>query len=586
VAQTLNLGPTPTIDVFTPTTGAAPGAKITVTGANLNRDTLGRTWTTSATPPYLIVFAGANGPVPGAGLRFISSTTLQVTVPEGAVTGQLRLVKGSYSRATRRAFPVLPRPTLSGPAGQGTVGALVTLRGTDLNRNADGRTSSGAPSYRIQFSTASGFIDATFTVQSSTLISARVPSGAVTGPVRLISGVYKRQATGTFTVLPTLPRLTSVEPAFVARGATVTVRGTNLDHNGDGTLWSGAPQYRIQFQTTDGFSESASTFVNSGQLSAVVPVNAVPGFIRLTDGSHGSAINYSVAIPPRLTGFTPASGAAGAQVTIAGSFLDRDSSGLPWSGQPPYLIQFAGASGFVNAPFSVTSANSITAIVPVGAVTGVVRLVQPGFIQTTPVLFTVINPPPTPTTFRLQNFSQLLILNVRFNGVTAPRPPTLAVPGEQIDFPSANGQAAFINDLEVDLGTTDGVNEEVWFTTRFAGINIPVGQITTRIIGRITVPQMLTNGQVQSTFSGSFFDDNGAFHLAAFVFRSNGTWTFFVDNVQQATGVISEISWPNFSPRVLFGLGNGLNAEIFKPFGSFLLRNGPPSFPVIQYTRQ
>jgi serine protease len=89
------------------------------------------------------------------------------------------------------------------------------------------------------------------------------------------------------------------------------------------------------------------------------------------------------AVPPVITGFTPASGSAGTSVTISGYNFARAS-----------MVRFNGAS----ASFSILSATSISATVPVGATSGPISVTNPGGTATSATNFTVPTISVTPTT--------------------------------------------------------------------------------------------------------------------------------------------------------------------------------------------
>ncbi len=116
---------------------------------------------------------------------------------------------------------------------------------------------------------------------------------------------------------------------------------------------------------------------------------------------------------------------------------------------------------------------------------------------------------------------------------------------------------------------------------------IAAGAITTQTFAALTIGQLLTMGAAARDWSGLFFDNNGVPHSARFRITSAGGWTFFVDNVTTGSGALTLLSWPPRSPTVSFRINNTVPpTTISFPFGSFLLQNGPPSFPIIQYVRQ
>ena len=86
-------------------------------------------------------------------------------------------------------------------------------------------------------------------------------------------------------------------------------------------------------------------------------------------------VSFTVIPVPTLTGFSPASGPAGASVTITGSGLAGASA-----------VKFNGAS----ASYMVDSATQITAVVPDDATTGPISITTPGGTTTSASRFAAI----------------------------------------------------------------------------------------------------------------------------------------------------------------------------------------------------
>jgi hypothetical protein len=181
------------------------------------------------------------------------------------------------------------------------------------------------------------------------------------------------------------------------------------------------------------------------------------------------------------------------------------------------------------------------------------------------------------------NNTQYNIVSLTLNGSEQFTPGSGVLSGSTVNLAATAGSKTLVAGLGFVL--PDG-SRDIWFTfTR--SINVTSGQTTTQTFSRITVGQLLTMGAASTTWNGTFFDDNGAPRAARFVFSSNGSWQFFVDGVANGSGTLTEVSWPNSSPTVTFRINSTLPAiTISHPFGSFLFRNGPPSFPIIQYVKQ
>jgi len=235
-------------------------------------------------------------------------------------------------------------------------------------------------------------------------------------------------------------------------------------------------------------------------------------------------------------------------------------------------------------PVTVISATQIKATVPAGAVTAPISLRQ-GLtnITTSATNFTVTAPQPVNGTLRVTNNTQYDVVSLKINGQEKiPSGTSLGVglTGTISLTPGTYNLVAGIGFIGSN-GTRD-----VWFNIPRTA-TITSAQTTTTTFVPMTIAQLLTLGAASTDWQGDFFDNNGGFHLARLRFFSNGTWQLFKDNALLSTGSITLVSWPAHSSTVQFRTSatQPIIAISF-PFGSFLFQNGPPSFPIIQYTRQ
>jgi subtilase family serine protease len=227
--------------------------------------------------------------------------------------------------------PPPPAPTVTSfsPAS-GAASTAVDVQGTNFT-GATGVTFNGTP-------------DTTFTVNSSTDISAHVPSGATTGPIQVTTPNGTGTSTSSFTVTGgggggSAPTVTSFSPTSGPVGTSVTITGTSF---------TGATS--VQFSGT---AAATYTVNSSTQITATVPTGATTGPISVTNGSgtgtSSSSFTVTTAPLPKITGFSPGYGRTGAGVTIMGS-------------------EFTGATsvtlGGVSASFTVQSSSRISATVP------------------------------------------------------------------------------------------------------------------------------------------------------------------------------------------------------------------------------
>lgn len=325
----------PVINSFSPAKGA-PGTVVTVNGS---RFVVGAT---------TVKFNGQSA----AAVTVSSTTQLTATVPAGATSGPITATTTGGTATSTTDFLVAPTIASFTPT-QGIVGTAVTITGT----NFGGATS-------VTF----GNVAATeFTVSSLTQIVAKVPTGALTGKISVITPAGTAQSAGTFTVGPWI---STFSPAAAPVGASVIVRGGNFANItgvkiGNATLAAGT------------YTVNSST-----QITATVPTTATNGPITVINaiGTAISANNFSVL--PAITSFTPTIAKTGAVVTLTGN-------------------NFLGVTGVkfnnVVATFTVQSATAIRTYVPVNAVTGKISVVTAAGTSLSTTNFIVDNTAPTTT---------------------------------------------------------------------------------------------------------------------------------------------------------------------------------------------
>jgi YD repeat-containing protein len=210
-------------------------------------------------------------------------------------------------------------------------------------------------------------------VWTSTSITAPVPSGVPTGNVAATVTVGgQTSAAVNFTVTPA-PSISSLAPSSGAIASSVTIAGTNFNTQGTGSgvKFNGTPATSITSWTTS-------------SITAVVPAGATTGSVVVTAAggvSSPAGPTFTVTSAPSITSLTPNTGAVGASVTIAGSNFNAQGAGS--------AVTFGGAS----ATIAGWTSNSITAVVPSGAVSGNVVVTAAGGVASNGVNFTVIVAP-------------------------------------------------------------------------------------------------------------------------------------------------------------------------------------------------
>ncbi|MGA2658443.1 MAG: immunoglobulin domain-containing protein [Verrucomicrobiota bacterium] len=348
---------------------------------------------TGSTLNNLVPVAG-NDNIPGTNTSSVSFTATAGTIYQIAVdgfqadTGEESAppppASGAITLNWRLSADLIPQIASFSPPS-GSVQSAVVIAGVNF-LGVSG----------VTFNNAS----AAFTADSDLQITATVPSGATTGPIRVIkpSGTAMSQ---TSFVVGTGPGNDNFANAQVIAGNAGTIIGQNIgaskepgepDHAGDpgGSsvwyVWNAPSTGTWRFDTTGssfdtllavytGASVGALSLVVSnddsgGALTSEVQFNALPGTsYRIAVDGYGGAVGNIVlnwaftGNLPAITGFQPASGGPGANVTIAGKNLAGATA-----------IQFGG----VAAPaFTLNTSTQIVATVPDGAITGPIGVKTP-----------------------------------------------------------------------------------------------------------------------------------------------------------------------------------------------------------------
>jgi uncharacterized repeat protein (TIGR03803 family) len=200
-------------------------------------------------------------------------------------------------------------------------------------------------------------VAAKFHVYSDTYMTAIVPAGALTGPVRVTASSGTLTSDRTFLVRP---QIKSFSPTGGVVGTSVTITG-------------------VSFTQTKGVAvggKSTTFTVNSDtELTANVPVGAKTG-LPITVATAGGTTSYGTfSVVPQPLSFTPTSGPVGTSVTITGNSFTAATE-----------VTFGGVAA---TTFQVVKDTQVTALVPTGAVTGPIAITTAGGTGTTTTNFTV-----------------------------------------------------------------------------------------------------------------------------------------------------------------------------------------------------
>src|SRR5207249_3403570 len=296
----------PVIRSFSPTTGPM-GTVVTISGTGFSGAT--RVSINDDPPTAFII---------------VSGNLIQATVLGGTTSGKVKVTTPQYGAitttnftATSTAPPVISYfSPLSGP-----VGAYINLYGANF-------TGTTAVSYN-------GTPVASFEGISDTMLETIVPAGATSGPIKVTNTAGSVTSSTNFTVNNALPLITSFSPTSATIGRTVAIAGAGF---------TGATGVDFHGTAATSFWSISDTLLN-----AIVPPGATSGPISVTNTAGTATSSGSFTVKPGIISFSPASGSAGASVTIIGtSFIGVTA------------VIFNGAP----ATFTVVSSTQISAVVP------------------------------------------------------------------------------------------------------------------------------------------------------------------------------------------------------------------------------
>jgi RHS repeat-associated protein len=223
---------------------------------------------------------------------------------------------------------------------------------------------------------------------SDTLITAKVPSTAISGVVGVTVGGVTSSSTIDFNVPP--PQITNVSPNRGTAGAQITVTGSGFHSTqGGGALYySNSQQFSIVSWSPTQIVANVQSFGSTGGLRVYQNGGFSNSDVMFTFGS------------PFITGVSPASGPVGTQVQINGSGFGA--------------TQGSSSVGFRSIAASIISWSDtqIIATVPTGAGSGTLTVSVASVTSNTNINFTV----PTPKITSLSPTSGVIGTTVTING--------------------------------------------------------------------------------------------------------------------------------------------------------------------------
>ncbi|WP_285571921.1 IPT/TIG domain-containing protein [Geothrix limicola] len=346
-----------------------------------------------------IYFGDCNGMMQ-ASFKVLSPTALDVTLPGRLVTGKVCLftphnIWGCYTTAdvfTADSIAAQGVPVIDSfsPMSSDRNWTLITVKGSHFT---------GATKVEIG---GSGPGDFFYVIDDNTL-QIQTPMWSQTGPIKITTPAGTGVSAQNF-VGPYLPGFWTLSPD---------------NHGKEGDVYRLNVAYAPGVKSISFGGVPAPTFtqVDSYRLDVTIPVGALTGYLSLTNtdpvtGNTNTAWSYdNFFIAPTLTGMSPATGTVGTTVSITGRNF-QDTTSVTFGGVPA-------------TRFKIVSGSLIQAVVPAGAVSGPIALLNRlGDGGATASSFQVVNPAAGPVVAEIFPATaapgeQVLLSGKRLSGTTA-----------------------------------------------------------------------------------------------------------------------------------------------------------------------
>ena len=269
----------------------------TVTSVNLNYGSAGDTVTITGTN-FVLGATVDFGPGNPANSTVDSSTEITATVPTGTGTVDVTVTTGEGTSPTsvNDLFAYGTPTVTSVDLNHGSAGDTVTITGTNF-----------IPDSTVDFGVAN---PAAFTVDSSTEITATVPTGTGTVDVTVTTGLGTSPTSVNDLFTYGTPTVTNVNLNYGSAGDTVTVTGTNF-----------VPGATVTFGSSLGTSV---VVVSSTQLTVTAPTGSGTVDVRVNNGNGTSPTSVDDLFAygsPTVTAISPDFGPPGGStsVTVTGT---------------------------------------------------------------------------------------------------------------------------------------------------------------------------------------------------------------------------------------------------------------------------
>ncbi len=197
----------------------------------------------------------------------------------------------------------------------------------------------------------------------------------------------------------------------------------------------------------------------------------------------------------------------------------------------------------------------------------------------------VLPSPSSNGTSRFTNNASYPVISLIVDGWEQfPVKPLAILPGTYYEL---TGMSSGSHSWTATTGFWDNYGQRFEMYTYSGAYNQPASGTANITLPDMTIQNLLTVPPTNVGYwEGYYWDANIVCHTAAFKFYPNGSYAFFVGNVQQGTGTYSLVQREPSIFSVKFhvsGLPTGTDALLIETNGMFYLKNGPTSWLQITY---
>jgi predicted outer membrane repeat protein len=290
----------------------------------------------------------------------LNDNSIQATVPNLGTTGKITMTNAFGQGMSLEDFiVVIPLPSITkvAPLLADTT-TLVKVKGKDF-----------LGAIQIKMDTVN---ITQFTIVNTDSITFRIPAGAYTNKIKVISGGGEVTSDSTLKVKQTI---SDFNPKFGTFGSSITIKGANFRNIVDSVYFNGTKATGVNFIDSRTIEAQVAPGTTSGKVSV---------FVKLQGDT--SLANFTIVDPPVITSFSPDKGPAGTAVFIVGQNLLTTQSIKFNTTEITQFNVINDDSVEVNVPINATSGKISITTLGGTAVSASDFIVRPSVTNFTPII--------------------------------------------------------------------------------------------------------------------------------------------------------------------------------------------------------